>query len=478
MIQLVATSSGKTEYSFADRLPDSNETHAFICQDDTKGTFLASAKDFSGGMDVISITNPFFLPIGVKWRHICFSCACVASNIKTLIGSCLGFCSISCLEKAESLIDVCGSIVEELLQCEDRFCSNPSSSSKHREQLLAVLVLFSNLQHARKYGCFSNLLKNLLSLQPYLDLDLESSQRDTNEFIASLTRHCAPLLQVLGDTQEGAAVVSTVIKVIRLNSQVIAVPMVTATYLMIIDHVISRLNHSCAANCALVPFVDHISRSGDVRSGGPVPIVLRLRTTRFIECGEELTISYLSNPLASVCDRQATLESAFNFRCDCSRCTSESRCSCESNSCAGGEIVDRCSCVACYSEGGGQILEAHQLVKAFCEDQVGLSPSTTPPFMSLSSMKHLINLVEERVGEETTCESNSYNSSTRAGGCGCPRLLYASIDCCVFVLMQSKRASRQCDDADSIEWEVLCSRVCLIMSNFWKYNDNEFQARR
>jgi hypothetical protein len=67
----------------------------------------------------------------------------------------------------------------------------------------------------------------------------------------------------------------------------------------------SRLNHSCDANCAFA--FDGVA--------------MRVTTVRAVGVGEELTINYRPNDLASsLLERQVQLLRAFEFLCQCRLC--------------------------------------------------------------------------------------------------------------------------------------------------------------
>lgn len=72
---------------------------------------------------------------------------------------------------------------------------------------------------------------------------------------------------------------------------------------------VALLNHSCAPNCEVV-------------WAHPSSALASVVTTRGIEAGEELSISYVDVRLGTR-ERRGALERRYGFRCDCGRCAAE-----------------------------------------------------------------------------------------------------------------------------------------------------------
>lgn len=78
------------------------------------------------------------------------------------------------------------------------------------------------------------------------------------------------------------------------------------------------LNHSCAPNCVLSYSLGETEASDPPRRRRPV---MECRTLRPVAAGEELCHNFI-DLAAPTAERQATLEQAYHFTCDCTRCTS------------------------------------------------------------------------------------------------------------------------------------------------------------
>ena len=133
-------------------------------------------------------------------------------------------------------------------------------------------------------------------------------------------------IETLEHYNDIVTIINRLLLIIQYNTQVLPIISLPSTSLLTLLPTFSRLNHSCSPNATLYyQYCNESSNSssGSSSSGGGSNIIVHLSPLIPIARGEEITISYLSNPMMTVYERNDYLKKAFDFHCQCHRCIKE-----------------------------------------------------------------------------------------------------------------------------------------------------------
>ena len=197
-------------------------------------------------------------------------------------------CSDDCLNDGDDFVDTCYEIFS-------------SFDSKENKDLLklAVSILYSRRLHGKAY------FDRIMCLYCH-DNDPNDGQ---GYYFHNIIQSLQPSLLCSGDSPVSF---QRLLCIIQLNSYSIPFIGYPSTFLLCISPTFARLNHSCQPNAQICFRVEN-DRS----------IVLSLCASRQGACGDEITVSYLSNPMARRGTRATLLQEAFGFTCTCRRCQRE-----------------------------------------------------------------------------------------------------------------------------------------------------------
>jgi hypothetical protein len=257
------------------------------------GKFLSSTVSLKAHETVISEQSYCSVPFGTNFNRICFHCLKYGhTKVKTPEGQPgFYFCSISCLKESESFLDACGST---------GFTSN--SEIEVDNQCLATKLFY--LRNTTALG--SCMFDRLLRHEQHSCCAMPEITRQSTDLTNKLTKN-----KIIRTNDSKNAIVEKLLRVLHFNSQHFSIPDIPSANIRCMFNTLSRLNHSCAPNCMLSFCICDNAVQGS------------LITLRPIRSGEALTISYLSQPCASLQDRHTLLQSAFQFTCTCTKCRAE-----------------------------------------------------------------------------------------------------------------------------------------------------------
>ena len=283
---------GKTSYSYDDN--NNDKTKIVISNIEGKGLGLIVSKKAYDINDICMYTNtPLAVhAIGKYSNRICHNCYNVIKK-KAIVDpnyNSINYCSHNCLEESHDYLEAIGSIIMTLL--------NDTSVYKDNQILIVKLLYQSNID----------------IIEHIIKLSINNSDIDDikNEAIKLMNiMHKEGSKEFIGQKHITITIIAKLMLIIQYNSQIFPVPLLPMTSLLTLLPSFCRLNHSCSPNASLY----YTLKDNNVN--------VHLNVLNSINVGDEITISYLTNPMMSLNDRNDYLQKSFKFHCQCHRCMKE-----------------------------------------------------------------------------------------------------------------------------------------------------------
>jgi hypothetical protein len=293
--------AGHTIYAYNSDNDNDNEnekTKIVVSNIKGKGLGLIVSKksyDNNNNDNIFSNTALAVQPIGKYSNRICHQCYNVIKK-KAIVDNnynAINYCSHKCLEESHHYLESIGSIIMKLL--------NDTSVYKDSKILIVKLLYQSNIviiEHIMRLTINSNDINSIINeANKLMDIIIQDGSK---EFINQITKN-----------DDIVNIIAKLMLIIQYNAQALPVISLPMTSLLTLLPTFCRLNHSCSPNSSLYYELKDNK------------VMVYLNPLYTIDIDEEITISYLANPMMSLNDRNDYLKKSFNFHCQCHRCTEE-----------------------------------------------------------------------------------------------------------------------------------------------------------
>ena len=311
VLSLAIDRTGVDAWIFAD---DEDRYPCQILSTTTRGKSVISRQELHRHSLILTDVSIASAPFGINSNRLCWNCLKFGHNkVKTPEGQPnFYYCSMECLRASEPFVDDCGSMI---------FGNTDSTMADAHHMILQMLHKRRSPRHPMEAASISRALKH----EQHSHLPMEALTQSSQRIFANLSAPSSAGL-LLPRERASPSLLEKLLRVIHFNSQPFSVPDIPSAGIRCLFPALSLLNHSCTPNCQLLFSIGH--------GGAVVGSLVALRT---VPAGQELTISYLSQPCLAVAERQALLRVGFNFNCSCDKCQAETAAS------SGSEIGWDCS---------------------------------------------------------------------------------------------------------------------------------------
>jgi hypothetical protein len=296
-----------------------------IQQLSSRGTSVIALSHVKAYKTISSNKSLGSIVVGSNRMRICVKCHKIIKKTVKVRNDCsfLGHCSSECLSSNDKYINDCGDILT--------WANKPVHKSYTDNFFLAVNILFS-IQHLSSCSPEHYLgLQTILGLESHPKTLLPELQQFSFTLYEKIRELSPNLLQIVSNGDElvsgrdymNKEVFYQLIRVVQYNAQPLPVPGVKNASLLCLLPTFCRLNHSCAPNATLLYGIKHNEYNTTEHLQSSSEVVVYMHSIKDIIPGEEVCISYLSQPCARLDSRRDMLSQAFHFRCTCRRCTEE-----------------------------------------------------------------------------------------------------------------------------------------------------------
>ena len=280
----------------------SRSTSPFPCYlnyNTVKGYHLLSNQLFSSGQIIFTEKSLISIPTGTHSNRICWNCLKYGhTKIKMIANSnFFSFCSNKCLNSSELFVNNCNELLIQLSK--ERFS---------HLMIFCIKIIYQIEIENKKY-----LLNQIINHEKHLEIEEINELNEITEILLHNIDQFYP--QLLDQVTSPYQYLQQLLRALQFNSQSHSIISLINTQFLCFYSFLSRLNHSCNANCILTY---HISPKTST-------IITSLVAIRSISIDEELTISYLSEYCQSLRNRQNLLLNGFQFHCQCVRCLIEEK---------------------------------------------------------------------------------------------------------------------------------------------------------